>query len=181
MRKLGLAKPKQVKPINPMAGGVETVADVDEPMETNFEPETVIGIKRERPIRKAAAAASQRIIDLSSPTKKSSPAKSTVVIRENDKRKCADVVPSVKAVPCVEESWEATAIEKKDSKSMSRLLAKYRGKLVRDKVKGVWEDRVIIGVLWNSKHDQYMVNTHMTSGKKDEAEYVISSVRRLII
>ena len=42
-------------------------------MESNFEPAEVIGIKRDRPaerpaIRKAAAA-SQRIIDLSSPTK----------------------------------------------------------------------------------------------------------------
>ena len=106
----------------------------------------------------------------------------TVIIDSNKKkRKRADVVPSVKVVPCVKESWEAAAIEKEDSKNMRKLIAKYNGKLFRDKVKGVWEDRVIIGVLWNSKHVQYMVNTHLTSGKKDEAEYVISSVGELII
>ena len=65
MRNLGIAKSKQDIRINPMVGGVETVAAADEPMDTNFEPETVIGVKRERPAaRKASADVSQKIIDL---------------------------------------------------------------------------------------------------------------------
>ena len=64
--------------------------------------------------------------------------------------------------------------------TLSRLVAKYKGKLFRDKVKKVWEDRVIIGVLWKSEHDQYIVNTDLTTGM-DEAEYDIFSVRELII
>ena len=182
-----------------MAGGVDSVAAADVPMETNLEPETVIGIKRERPIRKAAATASQRIIDLSSPTKKSSPTKnstptkSTVVLGEDDTLNTGsttvlreeDTVINKKkkrtsVVTCVEEPWEAAAIMKKDSKNLSRLVAKYKGKLFRDKVKKVWEDRVIIGVLWKSEHDQYIVNTDLTTGM-DEAEYDIFSVRELII
>ena len=181
MRKLGIVKPK---PIIAMAGGDDTVAAADEPMETNLKPDAFIGIKRERPIRKAAAAASQRIIDVSSPTKKSTPTKNTVVIQDNDtiitdsnkkKRKRAGVIP------CVEESWEKAAISKNSSKNMSKIVAKYNGKLFREKVKGVWEERVIIGVFWNSEHSQYIVNTDLTSGMDEAEEYSVLSVRKLII
>ena len=88
-----------------VGGGVETVAAADELMETNNEPDLVIGIKRDRPVtRKASPAASQKILYLTSPTKY------TVLLREDDaiftgscnkKRKRADVVPHVKVVPCV--------------------------------------------------------------------------------
>ena len=106
----------------------------------------------------------------------------TVIIDSNKKkRKRADVVPSVKVVPCVKESWEAAAIEMENSSNMKRLTAKYKGKLFRDKVKRVSEDRVIIGVLWSYEYHQYIVNTDLTSGKKNEAEYDIPSVRGLII
>ena len=87
----------------------------------------------------------------------------------------------MKEVPCVGKSWEATAIEKEDFKNMRRQVAKYKGTLYRDLENGVWEDRVIIDVLWKSGHDQYMANSDLTSGMEDEAEYVISSVQGLII
>ena len=80
----------------------------------------------------------------------------------------------------MEESWEAAAILKEDCKNLRRLVAKYKGKLFKDLEKGVWEDRVIIDVLWKSEHNQYIVNTDLTSGK-DEAVYDIFSVRELII
>ena len=53
----------------------------------------------------------------------------------------------MKIVTCAGESWEAAAIMKEDSKNMWRLVAKYEGKLFRDKVKGVREDRIIINIL----------------------------------
>ena len=147
-----------------------------------------------RTSRAAAAVAAEKIrngiLNLTSPIDmENAKEPADIVLRENDtvitnsnkkKRKRAEVVASVKVVPCVEESWEAAAIEKEDSKNMRKLIAKYKGKLFRDKVKGVWEDRVIIGVLWINKYRQYFVITDLTSGKKDEAEYDISSVRGLI-
>ena len=115
--------------------------------------------KRDRPaIRKATVDASQKIIDLSSPTKKHLP-----------------------GLCCVEEEWEITAIGKRGKANEARLLEKYKDKIFRDTFKGKIEDRVITGILWNVVGMAYMVTTELISGG-DECEYCINEkVRNLIL